>query len=94
MEYGLQSIYDKTLRFINRGHDYKTFLDAVSLTRSRGISVGAHLIVGFPTETKVEMLNMADEVSGIQLDFKDTPASGREGYAYGTDVQRKSFPHI
>jgi radical SAM protein (TIGR01212 family) len=82
VEYGLQSIYEKTLSFINRGHDYKTFLDAVSLTRSKGISVGAHLIVGFPTEAKEEMLNMADEVSGIQLDFlkihqlqviKDTP---------------------
>jgi len=69
VEYGLQSIYDKTLSFINRGHDYKTFLDAVSLTRSRGISVGAHMIVGFPTETKEEMLNMADEVSGLHLDF-------------------------
>ncbi len=82
VEYGLQSIYDKTLRFINRGHDYKTFLDAVSLTRSKGISVGAHLIVGFPTETREEMLNMADEISGLHLDFlkihqlqvvKDTP---------------------
>lgn len=82
VEYGLQSIYEKTLRFINRGHDYKTFLDAVSLTRSKGISVGAHLIVGFPTETREEMLKMADEISGIQLDFlkihqlqviKDTP---------------------
>ena len=36
VEYGLQSIYDKTLKFINRGHDYKTFLDAVSLTRAEG----------------------------------------------------------
>lgn len=69
VEYGLQSIYDKTLRFINRGHDYKTFLDAVSLTKSKGIFVGAHLIVGFPTETREETLNMADEVSGLHLDF-------------------------
>jgi hypothetical protein len=82
VEYGLQSIYDKTLSFINRGHDYKTFLDAVSLTKSKGIFVGAHLIVGFPTETKEEMLNMADEISRVNLDFlkihqlqvvKDTP---------------------
>ena len=82
VEYGLQSIYEKTLSFINRGHDYKTFLDAVSLTRSKGIFVGAHLIVGFPTETREEMLNMADEVSGIHPNFlkihqlqviKDTP---------------------
>lgn len=84
VEYGLQSIYDKTLKFINRGHDYKAFLDAISLTRNRGIFIGAHVIVGFPTETKAEMLDMADEISGIQLDFlkihqlqvvKDTPLS-------------------
>lgn len=84
VEYGLQSIYDKTLKFINRGHDYKAFLDAISLTRNRGIFIGAHIIVGFPTETKAEMLDMADEISGIHLDFlkihqlqvvKDTPLS-------------------
>ncbi len=82
IEYGLQSIYDKTLKFINRGHDYKTFLDAVRLTRNRGIYIGAHIIVGFPTETKEEMLAMADEISETHPDFlkihqlqviKDTP---------------------
>ena len=82
VEYGLQSIYDKTLEFIHRGHDYKTFLDAVSLTRNRGIFIGAHLIVGFPTETRDEIFAMADEISGIKPDFlkihqlqviKDTP---------------------
>ena len=28
VEYGLQSVHDKTLKKINRGHDYKCFLDA------------------------------------------------------------------
>jgi len=69
IEYGLQSIYDKTLKFINRGHDYKTFLDTVSLTRNRGIFIGAHLIVGFPTESRDEMLDMTDEISGVHPDF-------------------------
>ncbi len=82
IEYGLQSIYEKTLRFINRGHDYSAFLSAVSLTRNRGIFIGAHLIVGFPTETREEMLRMADEISEVRPDFlkihqlqvvKDTP---------------------
>jgi radical SAM protein (TIGR01212 family) len=82
VEYGLQSIYDKTLSFIKRGHDYKSFLDAVSLTRNKGIFIGAHIIVGFPTETREEMLCMAEEISEIQPDFlkihqlqviKDTP---------------------
>jgi radical SAM protein (TIGR01212 family) len=82
IEYGMQSIYEKTLEFINRGHDYNTFLKTLDLTKNRGIFIGAHVIVGFPTETKEEMLSMADEVSHVPIDFlkihhlqviKDTP---------------------
>jgi radical SAM protein (TIGR01212 family) len=82
IEYGMQSIYDRTLKFINRGHDYNTFLKALDMTKGRGIYSGAHVIVGFPTESKKEMLFMADEISHMPLDFlkihqlqviKDTP---------------------
>lgn len=69
LEYGLQSIYDKSLQFINRGHDYKTFLNALKMTKDRGIEIGAHVIVGFPTETRAEMLSMADEVSTLPINF-------------------------
>ena len=82
IEYGMQSIYDRTLEFINRGHDYSTFLKALYMTKDKGIYIGAHVIVGFPTESKEEILLMADEVSRIPVDFlkihhlqviKDTP---------------------
>lgn len=69
IEYGLQSIYDKTLSFINRGHDYKTFLRALDMTVGRGIEIGAHVIVGFPTETRQEMLAMAEEISLLPIHF-------------------------
>jgi hypothetical protein len=69
VEYGLQSIYDRTLEFINRGHDYACFKRAVSMTAGKGIKVGAHLILGFPTETRDEMLAMADELSRLPLGF-------------------------
>ncbi len=69
VEYGLQSIYDKSLAFINRGHDYACFKQALELTAGRGIHVGAHLILGFPTETREEMLAMADELSRLPLEF-------------------------
>jgi radical SAM protein (TIGR01212 family) len=69
VEYGLQSIYDKTLAFINRGHDYSCFQKALALTAGRGIHIGAHLILGFPTETRKEMLAMADELSGLPIEF-------------------------
>lgn len=69
VEYGLQSIYDRSLEFIRRGHDYETFLDAISLTKGRGIHIGAHIIVGLPTETRDESLAMADEVSRLPIGF-------------------------
>jgi radical SAM protein (TIGR01212 family) len=69
VEYGLQSIYDKTLQFINRGHDYACFRNALSMTVGRGIKVGAHIILGLPTETRDEMLDMADELSKLPIEF-------------------------
>lgn len=85
VEYGLQSIHDKTLDFINRGHDYACFKNALELTAGRGIRIGAHIILGFPTETRDEMLGMADELSRLPVEFlkihqlqvvKDTALAG------------------
>jgi len=69
VEYGLQSIYDRTLAFINRGHDYACFKNALAMTIGKGIHAGAHLILGFPTETREEMLGMADELSLLPIEF-------------------------
>lgn len=69
IEYGLQSIYDRSLQYINRGHNYQAFLDAVEMTKDRNIAIGAHLIVGFPTETREEMLAMADTISRLPVQF-------------------------
>lgn len=82
VEYGLQSIYDKTLEYIHRGHNYQTFLNAVNLTAEKGIEIGVHVIAGFPTETREEMLYTASELSRLPIGFikihqlqvvKDTP---------------------
>ena len=69
LEYGLQSIYDSTLVRINRGHDFQCWADAMNRTRGRGIWLGTHLILGFPWETREEMLRMADVLSDTGLDF-------------------------
>ena len=68
VEYGIESIYDKTLEYMNRGHDYKSVLDAIEMSKGRGFEIGAHIIVGMPTETKEEMMHMADEVSSLGID--------------------------
>jgi radical SAM protein (TIGR01212 family) len=69
IEYGLQSVHDGTLAFINRGHDYACFKNAVALTAGRGIRIGAHIILGFPTETRADMFATADELSRLPLEF-------------------------
>lgn len=69
IEYGLQSIYDKSLDYILRGHDYQTFIDALDMIKGRDIHIGAHIIVGIPTETMEEMLCMADEISDLPIEF-------------------------
>jgi radical SAM protein (TIGR01212 family) len=38
------------------------------MSKGRGFEIGAHIIVGMPTETKEEMLQMADEVSALGID--------------------------
>jgi hypothetical protein len=69
IEYGIESIYDKTLEYMNRGHNFQSIVDAIRITKNRGIHIGAHIIVGSPTETQDEMLSMADEVSRLEVDF-------------------------
>jgi radical SAM protein (TIGR01212 family) len=69
VEYGMQSMYEKTLQFINRGHDYRAFLRALDMTKDRGIAIGAHIIVGLPTETREETLATADELSYLPIEF-------------------------
>jgi radical SAM protein (TIGR01212 family) len=93
VEYGLQSIHDKTLRYILRGHDYQTFLDAVEMTIRKGIHVGAHIIAGFPTETRDEMLAMADELSTLPIGFlKIHQLQIVKGTPLGAQYLEKPFP--
>ncbi|WP_214888395.1 TIGR01212 family radical SAM protein [Exiguobacterium sp. s142] len=67
VELGLQTIHDSTAKKINRGHDYKTFLDGLAKLRSRNISVCVHIINGLPGETPDMMLDTAREVAKMDI---------------------------
>ncbi len=67
IEYGIESTDDKTLEFINRGHNYACAVDAINATASRGIRVGAHLILGLPHETRETILSHAVKISSLPL---------------------------
>lgn len=67
VEYGLQSIHDKTLRRINRGHDFDCFLKAYEKTKERGINVCVHVIFGL-WETREEILQTAQKLAELKVD--------------------------
>lgn len=68
VEYGLQSIHDKTLQYINRGHSAEDFIKAVKLTQNKGINICAHVIIGLPGETKKDMLETAKTLADLGID--------------------------
>jgi radical SAM protein (TIGR01212 family) len=67
LEFGLQSIHDRTLKEINRGHDAATFLDAVRRAGGGSIQICAHIIVGLPGETREEMMATARVIAGLPI---------------------------
>jgi hypothetical protein len=68
LEYGLQSAFDRTLEAVNRGHTYQQFLDAVALTRGRGIKICVHTILGLPGEDRDMMLETHRRLSRLPID--------------------------
>ncbi|MEG2338677.1 MAG: TIGR01212 family radical SAM protein, partial [Clostridium sp.] len=72
VELGLQTIHDKTAKFINRGHDLNSFVEGVKKLRKLNIDVVAHIIYGLPYETKEMMMETLDfvansPVQGVKL---------------------------
>ena len=67
LEIGLQSAHDKSLVFLNRGHDYATFVDAVDRAKDRNLRLCVHLILGIPGETREEMNQTALQMAGFSL---------------------------
>jgi radical SAM protein (TIGR01212 family) len=67
LEFGLQSIHDRTLRAINRGHDAATFLNAVRRAGGGPILICVHIIVGLPGETREEILETARVIAGLPI---------------------------
>mgnify|MGYP002412858218 FL=1 len=64
VEYGLQSIHDRSLAWLHRGHGVELFHDAAARTRQRGLAFGVHLILGIPGESREDVRTTARIVAG------------------------------
>ncbi len=70
IEFGLQSIHDRSLDYLNRHHSYADFIKAHAMTRERGgISIGVHVILGIAGESEADMIDTARTLSDIGIDL-------------------------
>ncbi len=68
IELGLQSVHNKTLKKINRGHTFENFLKTFKDVKKFNIPVCAHVILGLPGETREDMLKTAVMISRLKAD--------------------------
>ncbi len=68
VEFGMQTIHDRSLDWMNRGHHHDSFVDAVQRSRNRGFEICAHVILGIPGESREDMLATAREVARLKVD--------------------------
>jgi radical SAM superfamily enzyme len=68
VEYGMQTMHDRSLDWMNRGHHHDAMLDAVERSRGRGFEIGAHAILGLPGESYEDMMATARELGRLGVD--------------------------
>ena len=68
IEYGLQTIHNKSLDWMNRGHYHDSFVDAMERSIGRGFEICAHIMLGLPGESHDDMMDTAREVARSGLD--------------------------
>ena len=68
VEYGMQTMHNRSLDWMNRGHHHEAFQDAVARSRGRGFEICAHAILGLPGESHGDMLATARELARLRID--------------------------
>lgn len=65
VEYGMQTIHNRSLDWMNRGHHHDATVDAMKRSVSRGFQTCLHVILGLPGESHQDMLKTAHEVASL-----------------------------
>lgn len=69
IELGLQTTNDKTLSWLNRGHDVKSFVDAFKIIKSYQFLICVHLIANLPPDTMDDVHDMVDFINTYHPNF-------------------------
>ena len=95
VELGLQSVHDKTLQFINRGHNYQQFLDAVNALTGSGLNICVHIIIGLPGESDEDVLTTARTLAALPINgIKIHSLLALEGTALGEMYKKGTISMI
>ncbi len=95
IEFGIQSIYDETLKRINRGHDSDNVKKWIIKSKKAGLNVCGHLIFGLPGENKRMMLQTAKMAYSWGIDsVKYHPLYVVEKTALANEYRRKEYEPI
>lgn len=68
VEYGMQTMHDRSLDWMNRGHHHDAMIDAMERSRGRGFEIGAHIMLGLPGESLEDMMATAREAGRLGID--------------------------
>ena len=68
VELGVQTVHDRTLERINRGHDWASSEQAIHKLHELGIKVAVHAILGLPGETEKDFRQTADTLAALPID--------------------------
>ncbi len=68
LEFGVESCNDNTLKFINRCHTFNDTVNALQISKDRGIHVGLHYIMGLPGDTRDDNLKHAEIISELPFE--------------------------
>jgi len=95
VEYGIQSIFDKTLEKINRGHNYQNMEEWILKTKSYDLNVCGHLIYGLPDEDSEMMQKSFHKSLELGIDsIKIHPLYVVEKTALANHFRKGSFEPI
>jgi hypothetical protein len=95
IEFGIQSVYDETLKMINRGHDSANVKEWILKAKSKGLNVCGHLIFGLPNESEEMMLETAKQAYEWGIDsVKYHPLYVVKKTALANDFSRGAFTPI
>ena len=95
VELGLQSVHDKTLKFINRGHDYLQFLNAVQALAGKGLNICVHIIIGLPGENDEDVRSTARALAALPINgIKIHSLLALDGTLMGDMYRHGSIPMI